>query len=231
MTSDREPRALRPALGFLVAVGLVAIGLATSPCLAQVRAPGQSASSVASAPAHPASGRASATKAAVRQQTRPLWSELTGSQRQALTPLSATWDALSEAQKRKWLALSQNFPKMSADEQAKLHSRMTEWVALSPQQRTQARLNYGKTQQISPGDKKAQWEAYQALPPEEKNKLAARAAKPPATAAAIKPVAPEKLTKVPPPTHGGRPRIEVGANQVDPNTLLPQQAHGNGPAN
>ena len=69
---------------------------------------------------------------------------------------------------------------MSGAEQAKLHSRMTEWAALSPQQRTQARLNFAETKQLSPDDKKAKWEAYQALPPEEKRKLAAGAAKPPA---------------------------------------------------
>ena len=54
---------------------------------------------------------------------------------------------------------------MSGAEQAKLHSRMTEWAALSPQQRTQARLNFAETKQLSPDDKKAKWEAYQALPP------------------------------------------------------------------
>ena len=78
---------------------------------------------------------------------------------------------------------------MPGAEQDKLHSRMTEWAALSPQQRTQARLNFAETKQLSPDDKKAKWEAYQALPPEEKRKLAAGAAKPPPTAAAVKPVA------------------------------------------
>ena len=64
---------------------------------------------------------------------------------------------------------------MSGAEQDKLHSRMSEWAALSPQQRTQARLNFGETKRLSPDDKKAKWEAYQALPAEEKRKLAASA--------------------------------------------------------
>jgi hypothetical protein len=150
---------------------------------------------------------------------------LTPAQQQALAPLAPKWDTVSESQKRKWLALSQNFPKMSGAEQAKLHSRMSEWVALSPQQRTQARLNFGQTKQLSPDDKKAKWEAYQALPPEEKRKLAASAAKPPATAAAVKPVAPEKLAVVPksgPRQASATPRIAAAPNQVDHNTLLPQ---------
>jgi hypothetical protein len=141
--------------------------------------------------------------------------------------LSAQWDTLNEAQKRKWIALSANFPKMSGEEQAKLHSRMTEWVSLSPQQRTIARLNYGETKKLSADDKKAKWEAYQALSPEEKKKLAAKAAtpKPPTTAAAVRPVPREKLAVLPKarPNHDSKtPRIAAAPNQVDHNTLLPQ---------
>ena len=166
-------------------------------------------------------------KAAVKRPTKPLWSELTPAQQQALAPLSGTWDTVSVTQKRKWLAMSQNFPMMSGAEQAKLHSRMTEWVGLSPQQRTQARLNFGQTQQLAPGDKKAKWEAYQALSPEEKRKLAAKAPKAPATAAAVKPVAPEKLARLPKAKHkphNDSARIAAAPNQVDHNTLLPQPA-------
>ena len=123
--------------------------------------------------------RRQAAKANGKQPTKPLWRELKPAEQIALTPLASTWDTMNVAQKRKWLALSQNYPKLSPDEQVKLHSRMSEWAALSPQQRTQARLNFGATQQLSPDDKKAKWEAYQALSPEEKSKLAARAAKPP----------------------------------------------------
>ncbi|MEO7392942.1 MAG: DUF3106 domain-containing protein, partial [Ramlibacter sp.] len=139
---------------------------------------------------------------------------------------------VSEAQKRKWLALSQNFPRLSAPEQAKLHSRMSEWVALSPQQRTQARLNFGETQQLAPDDKRAKWEAYQALPPEEKRKLAAGAAtKAPATAAAVKPVPAAKLATVPQSnTVTKGPRIAAAPGQVDHNTLLPQQSQSQTPA-
>ncbi len=180
----------------------------------------------ASAVRRPAAAKpaASAVKAA-KAPTKPLWTELTLPQRQALAPLAPKWDEVSEAQKRKWLALSQNFPKIPVAEQAKLHSRMAEWVALSPAQRTQARLNFGEAQQLTPDDKKAKWQAYQALTPEEKHKLAAGAAKPPATAAAVKPASAQKLAAVPQPKHVVKPpRIAAGANQVDPNTLLPQPA-------
>lgn len=187
--------------------------LAMSPSQAQAAQPGADASSRPKVVAQKTSGVSPRNG---KSSTKPSWQELTPAQQQALAPLSTTWDTVSEAQKRKWLALSRNFPKMSPDEQAKLHSRMTDWVALSPQQRTQARLNFGKTRQLSPDDKKAKWEAYQALSAEEKRKLAAGAPKSPATAAAVKPVTPDKLATVPKPKPRPRqdsktPRIAVPA--------------------
>lgn len=165
----------------------------------------------------------------------PAWRELAPGQQKALAPLAAQWETLNEAQKRKWIALSANYPKMSGEEQAKLHSRMTEWVSLSPQQRTIARLNYGETRKLTPDDRKAKWEAYQALSPEEKKKLAAGATqpKPPATAAALRPVPKEKLATLPrsrPNLEAKTPRIAAAPNQVDHNTLLPHVQPPEAPA-
>lgn len=137
---------------------------------------------------------------------RPLWSELTPVQQQALAPLASNWNGISEAQKRKWLEISKNYLLLPTEGQAMVHSRMNEWVALSPQQRAQARLNFAKTKELSkeltPEEKQAKWQAYQALSTEEKNKLAAKASpKPSGAATAVKPVAPQKLTTIPaPPT-------------------------------
>ncbi len=165
--------------------------------------------------------------AQAKAEAKPTWAELTPAQRNSLGPLAGSWAQLSEAHKRKWLAVSKNYPTMPPGEQARLHTRMAEWVALSPQQRSQARLNFAETNQLPVDDKKAKWEAYQALSPEEKRKLAAgaAAAKPPApsTAAAVQPVPQQKLAKVP---KAGKndphaPRIAGAPNQVDHNTLLP----------
>jgi len=167
----------------------------------------------------------------------PTWAELTPAQQQSLQPLVTQWPGMSEAHKRKWLALSQNYPKLPATEQAKLHSRMTEWAALSPQQRVQARLNFADTKRIAPQDKKAKWEAYQSLSPEEKRRLAARATPKPAGAApAVKPVPPQKLAVVPKPRLDSdadpktRPSIPAAAGQVDHNTLLPHPQQTSAPA-
>lgn len=155
----------------------------------------------------------------------PRWSELTPAQQTALKPLVANWDGLTESHKRKWLSLSRNYPNMTAAEQAKLQSRMTEWVTLSAQQRTQARLNYANAKTISPSEKKAKWQAYQALSAEEKRKLATKAPPPPKGAApAVKPVPTDQLTVVPTSRHSAKPgqKIAASPNKVDKNTLLPR---------
>ena len=176
--------------------------------------------------------------AAPAEEAAPRWAELQPAQQQALAPLAGTWKTLSEAHKRKWLALSQNYPKMSAEDQSRLHSRMSEWAALTPQQRTQARLNFAETKKVAPDDKKAKWEAYQALPDEEKRKLAAGAAAvkppPPPTAAAVKPVPAQKLAKTPARKDSAKtPRIAVAPNQAPPNSnaVAPQPGRAPLPQN
>jgi hypothetical protein len=222
---------LRPVPVLLIAFCLAVPAIVA----AQAAAPASAAASASASAAHPsalhtasAPGKNSKGATAGRKiVTQPLWRELSAGQQQALAPLAAHWDTLNVAQKRKWIALSSNFPRMSGEEQSKLHSRMTEWASLSPQQRSIARLNYGAAKKISPDDKKAKWEAYQALSPDEKKKLASRATKPPSTAAALKPAPVEKLAVVPKPQHhrtanAKAPRIAAAPNQVDRNTLLPQ---------
>ena len=141
---------------------------------------------------------ASAAKAVTSAVAKPTWAELNPMQQQSLKPLAATWGGISQAQKRKWLEVSKNYPNLSAADQAVMHSRMNEWVAMSPQQRAAARLNFAKTKELSdkltPDEKKAKWQSYQALSPEEKAKLAAKAhPKPTGAATAVKPVESQKL--------------------------------------
>ena len=161
-----------------------------------------------------------------RAESKPAWTELTPQQQQALAPLAASWRSLGEAHKRKWLALSENFHAMPPPEQARLHSRMTEWAALSPQQRNAARLNFAEAQKVAPEDKRAKWEAYQALPPEEKKRLAAghQAAKPvpPPTAIAVQPVPQQKLARISKPKKAETPaKLTVVPGPPVNNALLP----------
>jgi len=151
----------------------------------------------------PDDGVASQVKSAVRTTpSRPAWRELTAEQQQALYPLTQVWDELSEQHKRKWLALSRNHAKLSPAEQAVQHSRMTEWATISQRERAQARFNFAEVKQVPPDERKAKWEAYQALSPEEKRQLAERApTRPSGVAPTISPVPARKLAPVVVPTH------------------------------
>jgi Protein of unknown function (DUF3106) len=220
-------------LPWLVAAGLLCAGLAQAQVPPPLPAP-QSPPAVApgSAPpavAQPAKAAPAPARAApaARTEAAPAWTELTPQQQKSLAPLGTTWRTLSAAHKRKWIALSENYPNIPPAEQQLLHSRMAEWAALSPQQRTQARLNFAESKKVAPDDKKAKWEAYQALPPEEKQRLAAgaNAAKPPPppTAPAVQPVPQQKMATIPRPKKADSPaKIAVVPGQMDRNTLLPQ---------
>jgi hypothetical protein len=153
------------------------------------------------------------------------WKDLTPAQQQALKPLAEHWSSLPEERKRKWLAVSRNYPSLPPTEQAKLHSRMSDWVSLSQQQRTQARLNYVETKKLTPEQKAEQWQAYQALSPEEKKKLAAKAPSKPAGVAVVKPTPSQKLVDVPVTRHAPikGARLAAAKHPVQQNTLLPQQ--------
>lgn len=157
--------------------------------------------------------------------TRPAWGELTAHQREALAPLHPHWDTLTENHKRKWIAISRNFDNWSAEEQSKMHGRMSAWAGLSTVERDQARLNYAEARKINVDEKKARWEAYQALSDEQRDKLAASTApKRPGVAAPAKLNRGPEMVKLVPAGGDprGSPRVGVPASAVDHNTLLPQ---------
>ncbi len=188
--------------------------------------PPAAASVVAGEPANPVVPPAPRKSPAAKSVNQQTWKKLTPAQQQALSPLAGNWHELGEDRKRKWLEISKNYHALSPAEQAMMHSRMSEWVSLSQQQRTQARLNFVETKKLSPQEKAAKWQAYQELSPEEKKKLAAKATVKPAGVAVLKPeTASEKLTKVP--VTRLTPKPSNAPNHpplVHANTLLPQPA-------
>lgn len=205
-----------PATRMLCAFGaLLALGMATASTAQTLRTePGTAANAV---------------KPSV--QPGPAWAALSPLQRQALAPLAATWGSLSAGQQRKWLEVSRNYPALAVADQAKMHGRMSEWVALSARERSAARLNFAAASEIakelSPQEKKAKWDAYQALSPDERKKLADQAGRPPAGAApATRPVATQKLAILPspdqsaaaarPPKMPADPKPETKPAQVTP---------------
>ena len=171
------------------------------------------------------------SKAAPSLPGRPLWMDLTEAQQQALAPLAQLWPTMNEPHKRKWLAVSQNFGQLSGEEQATVQGRMREWAALSPQQRSVARLNYADAKQLLQDDKKAKWEAYQALSPEAKQKLAAQQGVQPVLGAApaVKPVPATKLA-TPPTASPNKALPRIATDQAAPATLLPTPVTSAAPA-
>lgn len=104
----------------------------------------------------------------------PGWEQLTREQRTALAPLARDWHSIDGPRRAKWLEVASRFPRMQAEEQQRLQARMSEWARLSPSERASARLSFQETKQISREEKQARWEAYQALPPEQRQALADR---------------------------------------------------------
>jgi len=154
---------------------------------------------------------------------KPLWRDLTEAQKTSLKPLAATWDALDAPRKRKWLSMAKSYVNLSPAEQAKLQSRMAEWAALSPQDRTLARLNFAETKKVAPSERAANWDAYQALPAEQRQKFVDQAAnRPKGAAVAAKPTKDSKITPVPVTRHTPAKVAPAPLIAIDRKTLLPQ---------
>lgn len=115
-----------------------------------------------------------APKAVVEHGVR--WKDLHPAQQASLRPLEHEWADISASQKQKWLKLSARFPNMTPADEARVQDRMAQWARMTPQQRGQARLNFQEVKQMKPKDRQARWDAYQALTPEQRQRLALRAA-------------------------------------------------------
>ena len=105
------------------------------------------------------------------------WESLNQNQQKILAPLESDWDYMLPDSRKKWIYISNIYPKMSSQDQERLQSRMTGWSNLSQKDRRIARENYLASLQF-PAEKKAEaWSAYQKLTDEQKKKLAELEAK------------------------------------------------------
>jgi hypothetical protein len=104
------------------------------------------------------------------------WQKLKPAQREALKPLQQEWPTIDAPRKQKWVQIADRMPNMPPDERARVQARMADWSRLSPVERSQARLHYQEMKQVPVPDRRSRWEQYQALSPQEKSELAARAA-------------------------------------------------------
>jgi hypothetical protein len=93
----------------------------------------------------------------------PAWSQLTAEQQQILAPIRGEWESFDAVRKRKWIGIAQRYPKLTADEQARLQRRMQDWAALSPDARRAARERYRDVEQLPADERQAlieKWEQY-----------------------------------------------------------------------
>lgn len=102
------------------------------------------------------------------------WSSLNPAQRSVLAHLQRDWNTISPAQQLKWIEVANRFPALPANERDRVQQRMAEWSRLTAQERGAARLNFQEAREISPRERQQQWDAYRALPPEQRRALAER---------------------------------------------------------
>lgn len=161
-----------------------------------------------------------AVQASPKSTANSRWNQLSARDRTALAPLAERWGEISEIQRSKWLTIAKGFDQLPAAEQQVMQARMKDWVALSPAQRNQARLNFNHLQSVSRDERKTRWDEYQALSEAEKRKLSAGILSPAKTAApSPKPVASDRLVQ---PTLRTVPAAALPSRTpIDKNTLLP----------
>jgi hypothetical protein len=123
---------------------------------------------------HKAPVTASAASAAVPKKTPngPSWQALTAAQQLALAPLSGEWDSMDSLRKEKWIAIGNKYARMSPAEQARIQTRMRDWIKLTPAQRRTVRRSYNSSKKWDADQKSAQWQQYQQLSDEQKQQLA-----------------------------------------------------------
>ena len=208
-------------------IGWLFLIFCASHSLAQVPVPVPADTAAATVTPTPAPTDGSWASSSIVPATPPAvkrWPKLTDRQKQALAPLRDQWDNLTAQQRTKWLNISDTFLELSDDEQLTMHGRMSEWARLSAKDRNAARFNFNSTRSLSIDDKRAQWEAYQSLPDQDKQQLSS-GPKPPIKSAA-RTTLPANNRLVSPPalpvnTPKGIPLV-APSQPIDPKTLLPK---------
>jgi Protein of unknown function (DUF3106) len=85
------------------------------------------------------------------------WNKLSPAQRAVLARLERDWSTITPGQQQKWAEVANRFPALPPDERSRVQQRMSDWSRISPQERQQ------------------QWDAYRALPADQRSALAERA--------------------------------------------------------
>lgn len=204
----------RPPLKYVVASLLAAVATCA---IAQTVAPAAipAAQTQGVAVATPGNTAKNSARQNVKPVTKPLWVELTPAQQQVLMPFAGEWDRIDATRKKKWLEIGNKLMSMKPEEQQRMQERMREWAKLTPEQRRIARESYARAKKLGSTQKSAQWEKYQQLPEEQKQKLAADATS-------------KKHVANPPPAHSKNKTLPPIKNTPKPileKSVTPQATH------
>lgn len=147
------------------------------------------------------------------------WSGLTPKQQALLAPLERDWAGIDDVQRSKWLSATPTLATMSGEEIKRVHDRMRDWARLTPAERVNARIAFQAAKQLNAEQRRARWEAYQALPPEERQALtdkavARREAQATGPRAATKSMAGQPKSNIVPATPKLPPSVPVTAGLV-----------------
>ncbi len=113
---------------------------------------------------------------ALAQREPPYWRDLSPRMQGVLGPIEGEWAGMQAGQRRKWIAIAQQYDTLTPVEQQHLLSRMKAWAKLAPEAREQARDRYREWLAIPPERREAlreRWQEYQNLPPEERARIRA----------------------------------------------------------
>ena len=169
--------AARPRL--LLALLLVAAGSSAFAQAADAASAPEPAASVAASAVAPAPKARPLAKpvapAALSSAPPATWSALTPKQQALLAPLERDWADIADSQRSKWLSATPTLATMSGEEIKRVHDRMRDWTRLSASERVNARIGFQVARQLTAEQRRARWEAYQALPLEERQALADKA--------------------------------------------------------
>ncbi len=105
----------------------------------------------------------------------PEWQALSGQQQRVLAPLASQWNAMDDTSRGKWAAVASRYDQLSPPEQQRFKERLAAWARMDPIRRGEARARYQQAQGLSTQERQRRWQAYQALPPQEREDLARQA--------------------------------------------------------
>lgn len=154
------------------------------------------------------------------------WAALTVSQQQALAPLKAEWSSIDALRKQKWLDVAARMPGMPAADRDRIQQRMTEWVRMSPAERGRARVQFQEARRLPAEQRQERWQAYQALPSDQRQALMATASqnaakKPTATDKAGRPATPAASRSVAAAPEAKRNIVPVAPAVAAPKSVAP----------